>query len=115
MVASGREWSRIFDSKIFQVFEPQTAKLREPYVDVFALSSTRSSWAAEHFPAEHFPSLRPGKSEANLHISLRYFGHDWWGTFEDQTAQLVLNSLYDWKPVQLITNDVRNAIIFTSF
>ena len=35
-------------------------------------------------------------------------------TFEYQTAQLVLNSLYDWKPVQLVMNNVINVIIFTS-
>ena len=36
------------------------------------------------------------------------------GNIEDHTAQLVLNSLYNWKPMQLVMNDVRNMVIFTS-
>ena len=41
------EWLRIVDGKLLHIFGPQTAKLREPYVGVFVLSSTRSPWAAE--------------------------------------------------------------------
>ena len=39
--------SRMIDGKPFQVFWPETAKLRVPYVAVLILSSTRLALAAE--------------------------------------------------------------------
>ena len=104
--ASGRIWSTVHCSK-FLVTICETARsicwCFCPQFDMICVGCRMQVSSAWHVRDElaHFTEVRRSR--------------DSWlvKTFEDQTAQLVLNSLYDWKPVQLVTNDPRNVITFT--
>ena len=106
-------WSRMVDGKLFHVFEATNCDTCQAISWDFVLSSTEvqsensnsmgsRTWvyAAFHIRDEltHFTEVLRSKPV---------------DTFEDLTAQLVLISLSDRRPVQLIRNDVRNMIILT--
>ena len=69
------EWLRMVDGELFQVFGPQTTKLRQAYVDVFCryvdqISVGRRTQVSE---AWHV------RDELLTHFTeVAYFGPDWW-------------------------------------